>query len=60
MSSFGLNYNHTSKKPEDVALFLDNIGAPDIEVGNVCFIYKLLNDLNKNIDYLGSSADFLK
>ena len=31
MASFNFNYNHTAREPEDMALFLDNIGAPDIE-----------------------------
>ena len=30
MDSFDFNYNHTPREPEDVAPFLDNIGAPDI------------------------------
>ena len=35
MDIFDLNYNHTSIEPEDVAIFIDYIGATDIESGSM-------------------------
>ena len=43
-----------------MALFIDNIGAPDINFGSVCCIYQLLNAPKTKIYDLGSSSDFLK
>ena len=35
MASFDLKFNHTVREPEDVAIFLDDIGAPYIDFGSV-------------------------
>ena len=35
-ASFDLNFNHTDQEPEYVTIFLDDIGAPDIDLGSVC------------------------
>ena len=48
------------REPKYVELFLDNIGAINIDFGSVCCIYQLLNDPKTKIDGLGSSAEFLK
>ena len=47
--AFYLSYNHKSREPEYVALFLDNICAPDINFVSVCCIFQLLNALKTNI-----------
>ena len=36
MASFDLKFNRTAREPEDVAVFLNDIRAPDIEFGSVC------------------------
>ena len=60
MASFYLNFNHKAWEPENAEIFLNDIGAPDIDFGSVWCIYQLINALKINIDESGSSADFLK
>ena len=60
MYIFNLNYNHTDRQPEDLAIFIDNIGAPDIDFGSVCYIYQLLNSLKTKIDSFGSKCGVSK
>ena len=60
MFSFDLNFSHTAREPDDVALFLDDIGNSDIDFGSVGCIYQLLKALKTKIDSYGLSADFLK
>ena len=43
-----------------MALFLDNIGDPDIDFGSGCCIYQLLNYLKIKIDGFISRAEFIK
>ena len=39
-----------------MAIFIDDIGAPDIDFGSVCCIYQLLNDLKTKIHGSGAAA----
>ena len=58
MASFDLNFNNTAREPEDEAIFLDDIGALDIDFGSECCIYQLLDTLKMKVGGSGSGADF--